>query len=472
MLIFKNKIWYHKKVKFLEKKIERKEGIEMSEFSEMLNEAVIQSGERTELIEKLTGIRKSTLAKYRNGERFPQKEEIVQKILKTVQCSEPKRNSIIEIWRIKHYADIFNSPDAWECIKEIRELLCREIKMSHEVVPQGKLFFPENTILYGTIDVKRHLEVVLDEMKKESRVNIWSNGDLIPELSRLEDKIIMPCRHIIHLSTENKESRQMKAVCWAFSLMLSQPEYRPVISYAGNGWIESLFMGTIFSEHMAVILMRDMQRSIVIRDPKQLATLHYYFEEAYRIGKVIAVPVKMSDKGFEPEADAYYLTDKIVMDRLKKRRGVQYVDSSAVSKFIEEGEYWDVHSNSIAVYRTASGKKSALELLLRKEKNQTEWIHLVDSSKFGVRSGIQVVSWQMQAEKEQKKEQEGYCCRIWLPTEMGNTYYEICEIQVVKWIYQVLKDLKKSRDVIEMKKQQEIITAAIKTVGENKSGNI
>lgn len=147
MLIFKNKIWYHKKVKFLEKKIERKEGIEMSEFSEMLNEAVIQSGERTELIEKLTGIRKSTLAKYRNGERFPQKEEIVQKILKTVQCSEPKRNSIIEIWRIKHYADIFNSPDAWECIKEIRELLCREIKMSHEVVPQGKLFFPENTIL-------------------------------------------------------------------------------------------------------------------------------------------------------------------------------------------------------------------------------------------------------------------------------------------------------------------------------------
>lgn len=55
---------------------------------------------------------------------------------------------------------------------------------------------------------------------------------------------------------------------------------------------------------------------------------------------------------------------------------------------------------------------------------------------------------------------------------MGNTYYEICEIQVVKWIYQVLKDLKKSRDVIEMKKQQEIITAAIKTVGENKSGNI
>ena len=59
----------------------------MSEFSKMLNEAVIQSGEKVELIEKLTGIRKSTLAKYRNGERFPQNEEVVQKILKAVQCS-------------------------------------------------------------------------------------------------------------------------------------------------------------------------------------------------------------------------------------------------------------------------------------------------------------------------------------------------------------------------------------------------
>ena len=55
---------------------------------------------------------------------------------------------------------------------------------------------------------------------------------------------------------------------------------------------------------------------------------------------------------------------------------------------------------------------------------------------------------------------------------MKDSYYEICEIQIVKWIYQVLKDLMKSGDVIETKKQQEIITAAIKTVGENKSGNV
>ena len=444
----------------------------MSEFSKMLNEAVIQSGEKVELIEKLTGIRKSTLAKYRNGERFPQNEEVVQKILKAVQCSESKRNSVIEVWRIKHYADIFHSSDAWECIKEIKELFGHEIKMSFDTIKEWNLVFPENTILYGAIDVKRQLEIVLNEMKKEGRINIWGNGDLIPELSFLEDKITVPCRHLIHLSSQSRESKQLHAVCWAFSLMLSQSGYHPVISYAGNGWIDSLFMGTIFSEHIAVLLMRDMQRSIVIRDPEQLSVLHYYFEEAYRIGKVIAVPVKMGEKGFEPEEEAYYLTDKIVMDRLKKRKGIQYVTASAVSSFIEEGEYWDVHSNSMSAYRTASGKKSALELFQTREKNQAEWFHLIDGSRLWLRPGIQIVSWRGIDEEDVRKDQEGYCCRIWLPTEMKDSYYEICEIQIVKWIYQVLKDLMKSGDVIETKKQQEIITAAIKTVGENKSGNV
>lgn len=438
----------------------------MSEFSEALNEAIVQSGEKAELIEKLAGIRKSTLAKYRNGERFPQEEDTVRNILKVVQCSENKKNHIMENWRKKHYADYFGNSDAWECIKEIMNLISRKIEISQDELSKDMPTFSgfNSTVLYGKIDVKKHLESMLEQMKKDGKIFIWGNGDLINEFTFFEDKITVPCYHVIHLSGQNRESQQLHVACWALSLMMVQSQYHPVLSYAGNGWLDSLLTGVIFSKKVAVFLMKDMERSIVIDNPEQLEVIHYYFEEAYRIGKLIAVSIPDDRAEFEPEEEAYYLTDRVVVDRFEKRKGVQYVTDSSIKCLAEQGEFWDVHKNVLGNYRTASGRKSALEQILAEDRQDIS-IHLIDNRKILAWPGIQIVAWQVAP--------QGYCARILVQKGLENVCFEICETQILKWIYRVLKDLKKSESVFTAEKQQEMISSAIQIArGEMERGNV